>query len=225
MAKKLKIIFGVGVPLGLLMAVLKNALNIEDDRFWRYYAIGAAIAIFGAILINLFYQLRLVKKLKAVTNHAKENQDYDLLIREMEQMLATYKGKYSRSLFKMNICYALAKKKQYAEGLELLNSLDVKTVKGLNKLIFYLNQVYFYFYLDNLDEVIRINQEWGREFAKFEEHPQLGEHVAANRVYLAVAQGQLEQAWDLLAEAERKWTDRGAQEEQRLLKEKLGSER
>ncbi|MBE6034180.1 hypothetical protein [Aminipila sp.] len=219
MKRHFKIIFCLGIPMGILLAVIKNFLNIDDETFWNVYIIVGGIVIVGAVGINVLYQIRFVKRIKNMVNQAKEQNDFDGFNDEIEKLLKKYKARYNQLYLKFNLCYGLSKKKEYEKGLEVLKSIDYRSVKGMNKIIYHLDLAYFEFYLGNYEEAVRIIEENNKEFMKFKNNLHIGKNIAANTIYYHIAKKDYQKSQDLLREAEIKWTDKEMKEEWDMLNE------
>ncbi|QHI71219.1 hypothetical protein [Aminipila terrae] len=223
--RKIKIIFGIGVPVGILLVIVQNLMNIDDQLFWKLYFIMGGLAIVGAVIINIIFQMKFIKKLKIMTRQAKEQKNYDFLIKEMENLLKKYKSKQNRWFIKMTLCYGLAGKKEYTEGLEVLEEIEYKNIKGINRTVYYLNLVYFHFHLGNYEEVIKVTDDNSKELLQYKNNPQVAKHIAANSIYYHIAKGQYEVAGKLLKEAEDNWKDPEMMEVWEMLEEIIRQEK
>ncbi len=218
---RMKYILGIGIPLGIILAILKNVIKIEDDIFWKYYIILAIVVIAGVVILSCLYQIRFVRKLKVINKQVMEQGNLDLFFEDIEKLLNKSKSKFHRSLLMLNLCYGLGKKKEYAKGLEVLASIDLKNVKGINKIIYYLDKGCFHFYLGNYEEVISITEKNQEDFLRFEEHNHIDWNIAANNIYYHIAKGEHEEAEKLLEQAKSQWKDRDMQEEWEMIGEIL----
>lgn len=207
-------IIGIGIPLGIVLIVIKNVMNIEDDVFWKQYMIVGALVIVGAVIINCIYQIKFVKKLNKITKLITEDDNIDLFFEKIEKLLTKCKSNYNRSLLLINLSYGYAKKEQYAKGLEVLESIEPKRVKGINKIIFYLNMSCFHFHLGNYEDVISITEKNSKEFSKFKNNPHLGWNIASNNIYFYIAKGEFEEAKKLIEEAKEKWNGKKEMQEE-----------
>lgn len=221
MKRKVKIIFGIGVPVGILLLVVKNIFDIEDGDFFKQYLILGAVVIAIAVLINCLYQVRFIQKLNSISNRVSKTGDIDELIRALEILLGQSKSDFRKSLILINLSYGYSKKKEYQKGLEVLESINPKTVKGINQIIYLLNIVSFHFYLEHYEEVIEITERHENVFTKFMGHPQLGWTVAVNTICYHIAKGDKNTAKALLEEARAKWAGAEMQEEWEFLDSKL----
>lgn len=212
--KRIIRIIGIGIPLGIILVIVKNVMDIEDDVFFKQYMIVGTLVIVGAVIINCIYQIKFAKKLRLITKQMTEEKNYDLFFEEIENLLKKYKSSYNRSLLLINLSYGYAKKKEYAKGLEVLQSIEPKRVKGINKIIFYLNMSCFYFHLGNYEDVISITEKNNKEFYKFKNNAHLGWNIASNDIYYNIAMNKLEEAEKLLNEAKEKWNGKKEMQEE-----------
>nr|WP_315023259.1 hypothetical protein [uncultured Aminipila sp.] len=218
---RMKYILGIGIPLGIILAILKNVIDIENNVFWKYYILLAIVVIASAAILSCLYQIRFARKLDVINRQVMEHGNLDLFFEDVEKLLNRSKSRFHRSLLMLNICYGLGKKKEYAKGLEVLENIDLKSVKGINKIIYYLDMVCFYFYLGNYEEVISITEKNKEDFLRFEENNHIDWNIAANNIYYHIAKGELEEAEKLLEQAKSQWKDKNMQEEWELIDEEL----
>lgn len=214
-------ILGVGIPLGIILAIMKNVMDIREDTFWKYYIMLSIIVIAGVVILTCLYQVRFARKLNAINKQVMGQGNLDLFFEDVENLLSKTKSKFHRSLLMINLCYGLGKKKEYAKGLEILSSIDLKSVKGINRMIYYLDKVCFHFYLGNYEEVISIIEENKENFLKFGKNPHIDWNIAANNIYYHIAKGETEEAKELLEQAKLQWKDRNMQEEWELIDGRL----
>lgn len=218
---RIKYILGIGIPFGIILAIFKNVINIEDEVFWKYYIILAIIVIASVVILSCLYQVRFARKLSTINKQVMEQGNLELFFQDVEKLLSRTKSRFHRSLLLLNLCYGLGKKKEYAKGLEVLDSIDVKSVRGINQIIYYLDKVCFHFYLGNYEEVIYITEGNKANFLKFEKNSHIDWNIAANNIYYHIAKGQTEEAERLLELAKSQWKDRDMQEEWEMIGEIL----
>lgn len=218
---RIKYILGIGIPLGIILAIFKNVVNIEDEVFWKYYIILAIIVIASVVILSCLYQVRFARKLSTINKQVMEQGNLELFFQDVEKLLSRTKSRFHRSLLLLNLCYGLGKKKEYAKGLEVLDSIDVKSVKGINRIIYYLDKVCFHFYLGNYEEVIYITEGNKANFLKFEKNSHIDWNIAANNIYYHIAKDQIEEAERLLELAKSQWKHRDMQEEWEMIGEIL----
>lgn len=213
MKRHLKII-ALGIPLGIILIIMKNSMNMDDDVFFKNYIIFGIVVVAVAVIINCLHQIRFVKKLSNLTKMVIEEENLELFFEEIEKLLKKYKSKYNRSLLLINLSYGYAKKKDYAKGLEVLKSIEPKNVKGINKIVYNLNLSCFNFHLGNYEEVISITEKSNKVFLKFKNSPYLGWNVASNDIYYCIAKEEYEDAETLLEEAKSKWNSKKEMKEE-----------
>ncbi|MHC1721667.1 MAG: hypothetical protein AB9836_00535 [Aminipila sp.] len=218
---RLKYILGIGIPLGIILAIVKNVMDIGEDTFWKYYIILSIIVITVVVSVSSLYQLRFARKLSAINKQVMELGNLDLFFEDVEKMLKITKSRFHRSLLMIDLCYGLGKKKEYAKGLEVLESIDLKSLRGINKIIHYLDKVCFNFYLGNYEEVIHITEENRENFLKFDRNVHIDWNIAANHIYYNIAKGQTKEAENLLQQAKSQWKARDMQEEWERIDEEL----
>ncbi len=214
MKRFLKIV-AIGIPLGIILVIIENVMNLDHEMVFRYYWICGSIFILAVLFINLIYQFSFIKKVKKVTSSiTSEEKNFDLFFEETEKMLTKYKSSYNRGLLLINLSYAYGLKKDYQKGLETLKSIEVKKVKGINKIIYSLNLSCFNFYLGNYEEVIKITDKFNKEFQKFKENPILGWNIASNKIYYYIAKGEFQEAKKFLEEAKSNWIEKQEMKEE-----------
>lgn len=218
---RMKYILGIGIPLGIILAIFKNIVDIKDEMFWKYYIILAIIVIAGAVIFSCLYQVRFARKLSEINKQVMEQGNLELFFEDVEKLLNRTKSRFHKNLLLINLCYGLGRNKEYAKGLEVLNSIDLKSITGINRIIYYLDKGCFHFYLGNYEEVIRITEENKATFLKFEKNPHIDWNISANNIYYQIAKGELEEAEALLEMARIQWKDEPMQEEWEMIGEIL----
>lgn len=215
------IIFGVGVPIGILMLIIKNTLNIEDSRFFKYYIVFSIVIIALAVIINCIYQIKFCKRVNTLIKDLRENDDVDFFISEMQNLLGKSKSAFRKSILLINISYGYSKKGQYENALQTLEAIDLKTIKGVNNSIYNINKISFYFHLKNYSQVINLVEQYNMEFEKLQNHSQIAWNIEATKIYYNIAKGEIEEANKILQKAKEKWTTKEMVEEWKLIEERI----
>lgn len=164
-----------------------------------------------AIAITLFVtwlsQKNFQKKLNALQTILTEKNDPDLFIEENTKLLEKTKSPYNQSLIYINISAGHAVKKSYRKAKEALNKIQVKGLKGINRLVYYSNLAYYHFKLAELKEGIKIVEDNKKDFDLFQNHSMLGKHIKLNQVYYLKATKQTDMAKELLEKLKTEYKD------------------
>ena len=198
----------IGVIIGILMVVVENIFDIPRDVMRKAYLILGGLAIVISVGVNVLWQKRFQKKIKALMPILYEDNNPDLFIEENEKLLATVKSPYNKAFLLLNISVGYSDKKDYQKAKDTLLQIPENGIKGINGVIYYIDLVYYNFKLMNMDEVISIMDKHQKEFKAFENHKIIGKHIRLNQVFYLKAKNQFEEADKLLSILEKENTDK-----------------
>lgn len=213
MKRRIRNIILSGTLFGGILLMLRFIFRLSEEMVWKYYIIASIIILVGAMGINIIWQVNLMKKLKSFEKYLKEEGNPDKFIEENEKLLQTMKSDYNRTIIKINLSAGYCDKEEYETAKNILLSEPIKQVKGINKVIYYINLAYIYFRLEENQKALSILEQQKKEFSDFEKNLSLGGHITVLKIFQNIAENQLEEAQNLLTIAKDKWDDK------RLLKD------
>lgn len=202
----------VGVVLGLCLIGLQQRLAIDPDTFWRYYAMVAVPLVVGMFLYNHFYHRRYNKKMCALLE-LLEAGEIDRYLTELTALEQQAKGRYLRLVFRMNRVPAYTDREQYAQAIELLESLSAEPLRGDMKTVHALNLCGCYFFTDQPERAWPLYRAWEKRFRILAAHPMYAGHFAALEVLAAIYDGEYDTAEQLLTQAEEQYTTHRLQQD------------
>lgn len=200
---------GLGFVLGIVVLILQIIFEIPDAAVRKGFFIGAPIVIIGAMIINIVWQINFQKKARKLFDLLKKDNKPDLFIKENEKLLNQVRSPYNIAFISINLSVGYAEMKDYEKALEVLEQVPLKGLKGINKIVYYVNQAYYYFMLGDQDSALNIIDTYQSAFREFEEHQSLGKHIKLNQVFYLSAKDQIEEAEALLASLKKTETDKG----------------
>ncbi|MEA4989155.1 MAG: hypothetical protein VB095_13935 [Anaerovorax sp.] len=197
---KAKIVFGIGIPLGILILIIQETFHIPKNVMLHGYIIGSIVVIFLAFVINCIWQFRFQRRLKKMQTMLYQENELDHYIIQTDELLKKVKSNLNRNQLIINLSVAYCEKKQYEKAKEILLTIDENTLSGICKVIFYHDLAYYYFMLDERQEALQIIQKHQKMFAKFEAHPSLGPCIKINYIYKFIYEENWAKAKELLLE-------------------------
>lgn len=220
---KLKVIFGIGVPIGILLVIIQNTFNIQRDVMMKYYIIGSAVVIVLALAINLIWQIKFQKEILSASHILREDKNADLYIQTMQKLINKTRLISNKNLLLMNISVGYSEKGDYHKAKEILLSINPKKINEVNRTVYFNNLASFSFMLDEKEEAIKIMEANHNLFSKYESSKVLGGCIAINRVYENLAKNEIGKAEQLLIEAEKLCQDNYLKDDYEKVKDKLKS--
>ncbi|BCJ94236.1 hypothetical protein acsn021_18050 [Anaerocolumna cellulosilytica] len=213
MKKRIRNIIICGLLFGGILLMLRIVFQMSDEEVWRYYILVSGIILVGAVGINIIYQVKLMKKLKRFETILRDEENPDKFIEENESLLRRLKSEYNRALININLSAGYCDKGDFETAKNILLSIPLKHIKGINKVVYYMNLAYIYFRLEESQKALDILEQQKKAFSNLEKHPSLGGNIMSLRILKYIAQDQLADAQNLLITAKNQWTDK------RLLKD------
>lgn len=221
--KHVKIIFGIGIPLGILLLVIQRIFHLSDDELWKTYTFIAIVAIGSALLFNLIWQLRFARKIKQSVSLLEDSQDINGFIEQTQQLLARVKSSHYKQLLEINLAVGFMRQEQYAQAHGILRDIDTSKLKGINRAIYYLDLANVCFLLENNADGIALMQEHMQLFDTYKSTSVIASSVLINRLHAYLALGHIQEAKQLLPEAEIHCDTQALKKELQLIKDKLGT--
>lgn len=220
---KLKVIFGIGVPIGILLVIIQNTFNIQIDVMMKYYLIGSAVILVATLAINLIWQIKFQKEIFAASHILREDKNADLYIQTMQKLINKTRLISNKNLLLMNMSVGYSEKEDYHKAKEILLSINPQKINEVNRAVYFNNLASFSFMLDEKEEAIKIMEANHNLFSKYESSKVLGGCIAINRVYESLAKNEIGKAEELLIEAEKLCQNNYLKDDYEKVKDKLKS--
>lgn len=203
MKRKRKII-GFGICIGIMLAIAKNAVGLENALFWRYYGIFAAIILVGSVGINIAYNRSYQRKMQRILSLLEERpREY---IAQLEGMLEKAKGENLRNVLRLNLAAGYMEAGERPRAIAILEELSGQRLPGAAaKVAHTINLCECYFYTNQSEKAMQLYRENTALFTRFREDAQYGGNIAALDILAAYCEGELARAAELLEAAQRKW--------------------
>jgi len=221
MKKRVRNIILSGLLFGGILFMIRMVFQLSEEEVWQYYILASGIIIVGAMGINITYQIKLMKKLKRFETILRDEENPDKFIEENESLLRTLKSDYNRALININLSAGYCDKGDYETAKKILLSIPLKHIKGINRVIYYMNLAYTYFRLEESQKALTILEQQKKALFDLEKHPLLGGHIISLRIFQYIAQNQLTDAQNLLTTAQNQWTDKRLLKDWELLQSKI----
>jgi len=221
MIKRVRNIIIFGSLFGGILLLLRFVFKLSEEMVWKYYIIASVIIIAGAMIINITWQMKLMKKIKSLAKLLKEEESTDKFIEENEKLLHKLKSNYNRNIININLSAGYCAKGDYETAKSILMSISLKHLKGVNKVVYYVNLAYIHFRLEENQKALSILELQKKDFACFEKSSSLGGSIAILRIFQYIVQNQLEEANNSLNMARKKWTDKRLLEDWEFLQSKI----
>ena len=205
MKRVLKIVFA-GVCIGLLLGVLKGALQIDDDVFNRWYWIIAVVVVLGAVLVNVLYNVSYQRRMKRLIPllEAQKPQEY---IAGVEQLLETAKGQSLRKILTMNLSAGYIDLKQFDKAIELLEGISEKGLAGSTvKTVYRLNLCTCYFQSAQGEKALELYNDSQKIFEPQRGGKLYGGNIAILDMLAAIQSKEYAQAEQILNQARQTWS-------------------
>jgi hypothetical protein len=219
--KRVHNIIILGVTFGGTLLLLRFIFGLSQKTVWKYYIITSVIILLGALIINITWQMKLMKRLKSLERILKDERNPDQFIEENKKILDGLKSEYNRNLIKINLSAGYCDKGDYDTAKNMLLSIKTKYLKGINEIVYYINLAYIYFRLEENQKALIILEQQNKNLVCFENNPHLGGLIAVLRINQYIIQGQLDEAHNLLDTARKKWTDNRLVDDWDILQNKV----
>lgn len=207
----MKIVFA-GVCIGLVLGVLKGALQIDDGVFDRWYWIIAVVAVLGAVLVNVLYNISYQRKMQKLIPllEGQRPQEY---VAGVERLLQTAKGQNLRKILTMNLSAGYIDLKQFDEAIKLLEGISEKGLAGSAvKTVYRLNLCTCYFQSGRGEEALELYNDSRKIFEPQRGGKLYGGNIAILDMLAAIQEERYSRAEELLGQARQAWNDRRFQE-------------
>lgn len=195
----------VGLCIGIALAILQQALHIDQDVFMFWFWVIAAVCIVGIVLFNLLYIRRYQQKMRQALAVLEAGQAREYLA-IVEGLLQTARGRYLKSCLKLDLAPGYCDLKQYDKAIAILEELSQARLKGVVKMIHRLDLCICYFYTGQTARAMELYETGQKEFSPWRTTPVYGGSIAVLDMFALIAQGRRDEATKLLQHARATWT-------------------
>ncbi|WP_324824474.1 hypothetical protein [Sinanaerobacter sp. ZZT-01] len=220
---KIKVIFGIGILLGILLLIVQGVCDIPYPVMMRGYIIGSIIVILLTGIINAVWQFKFQKKLMGMNSMLYQEETLDLFIEQIDTLLKKIKSDFNRNQLLISLSVAYCEKQQYQEAKDVLLQMEEKALSGIIKAIYYHNLAYYHFLLNESKMAIQIMEEHKTDFEKWRKNKALEPNLLINEVYLYINQENWNEAKERLVKLEDIKRDALLERSFQLAKSKLES--
>lgn len=210
--KRILKICGIGMCIGILLAMIQIYFNIDDSVFWRGYCIAAIVIVVGAVLINFLYNRYYFKKIRCLAEEylKKDPQKY---IDGMEVLLKTAKGKVLRNILFLDLTTGYMEKQDYEKAIVMLEELADRQLKGAAIWLFHCYKLFFcFFQTQQYEKANSLYNENQKLIEKFRHHKNHGAYVAILDVLSAMIHENYQKAEEILESAKKTYEETSFQE-------------
>ncbi len=196
-------VLAAAVCFGIVLAVVKEKLEIDSARFWRWYLAAAVVIIVGAVALNILYARHYSKRMQELLPLLDKGQP-EVYLAGLEELLASVKTRGLRDMLRLNLSAGYCEADRYEEAIAVLESLKFsggrapETVRRLNLCVclFRTGRA------AEAMELCRASEKW---FAPWRGKEPYGGNLAALDIHAAMAEGRYTEARNMLAQARETW--------------------
>ena len=110
--KRFLSILVMGIVYASILLVCEIGLGLNGRQIFVIYIVSSVIIFVGAILFNLIYNVVYIKKIQKLLSLLDEGK-FDECIDKLNAIEKTTKSKYIKNMAKLNMAFAIMKKKDY----------------------------------------------------------------------------------------------------------------
>lgn len=196
-------VFAAAVCFGIIVAVVKETLEVDNALFWKWYLVAAVAIIAGALAFNILYTRRYGKKMEALIP-LLENGQPEAYLAGMEELLGSVKTRGLRDMLRLNLSAGYCELNRYEEAIAVLENLKFgggrapETVRRINLCV-------CLFQTGRAAEALeryRGSEKW---FAPCRGTEPYGGNLAVLDIHAAMAEGRYGEARTMLAQARQTW--------------------
>lgn len=196
-------VVAVGVCAGIVLAILKEALEIDDGLFWKWYLLAAVVIIAGALAFNVQYARRYAKKMEALVP-LLENGKPEAYIAGLEELLESVKTRGLRDMLRLNLSAGYCELDRYEEAAAVLESLKFGGSRVL-EMVRRINLCICLFHTGRAAEAMELYRGSEKWFAPCRGKEPYGGNLAMLDIHAAMTEGRYADARAMLSQARETW--------------------
>ena len=204
--KKIRMIFWIVIiVLSIFFGIVAAALDLSPTVRRILMAVYLTFVLISSISIDLLWYRFFNHRLKALQPILLHQRDADRYITEITALLEGKKSPQIRSVLKLNLSAAYCEKKEYEKAKELLLQIKPRKLAGTNRLIYWADLAYVYFYLQENQNAISIMDQQKVPFSKLSDNGYVGGLLAILSIFRKLAENDNIGARQLLDQSRAKW--------------------
>ena len=196
-------VMAFAVCLGIVLAVVKGALEIDSASFWKWYLIAAIVIIAGALVFNILYNRHYMKKMQELIP-LLENGQPEAYLAGLEELVKSVKTRGLRDMLRLNLSAGYCETERYEEAAAVLESLKFggspapETVRRINLCVCLLHT-------GRVEEALELYRESEKWFAPYRGKEMFGGNIAVLEIHAAMVEGRYDEARAMLDQARKTW--------------------
>lgn len=196
-------VFAAAVCFGIVLAVLKEKLDVDSTLFWQWYLAAAAVIIVGAVVFNFLYVRRYGKKMQELAP-LLENGRPEAYLAGLEELLETVKTRGLRDMLRLNLSAGYCELDRYEEAITVLESLKFGGSR-VPEMVRRLNLCVCLFHTGRAAEAMELYRASEKWFAPCREKESYGGNIAVLDIHAAMVEGRCTEARAMLEHARKTW--------------------
>lgn len=208
-----------------VFGVVITLLGLEDNARTIALVAWCAIIVTVYAIVTMKGGRKTVAKMQAVNRLLTEEHDVDAYITALNELLEEEKDNdQAQQILRINLTVAYVEKREYDKALAALQAINPKRLNRQNAAFYWVNLALCNFYLDNVDEGMRIANLQRKAFEEMRKVPQASPVLAFLEVFENLHNGNREDAIALLEGARVTWENEKNAADFALVAEKCGVE-
>lgn len=196
-------VLAAGVCIGIILAVLKGALDIDSALFWRWYLAAAAVIIVGAVGFNILYARHYAKKMQELVPLLENGQSAAYLA-GLEKLLETVKTRGLRNMLRLNLSAGYCELDRYEEAIAVLESLKFGGSRA-PEMVRRINLCVCLFRTGRVPEAMELYRGSEKWFGPCRGKESFGGNIAVLDIHAAMVEGRYGSARAMLDHARNTW--------------------
>ena len=196
-------VFAAAVCFGILLAVFKEALDVDSTLFWHWYLIAAAVIIVGALAFNILYARYYGKKMQELIPLLEDGRPAAYLA-GLEELLEKVKTRGLRDMMRLNLSAGYCELDRYEEAITVLESLKFGG-SLVPEMVRRLNLCICLFRTGRAEEAVELYRTSEKWFGPYRGKEPYGGNLAVLDVHAAMAEGRYAEARAMLDHAREEW--------------------
>lgn len=222
---KIRILFWiVAIVTVFLIGVACIALGLSEEVFQIILTVYATVMVAAWFAVNMFYVVKLTKKVNALLPILYDENDPDRYLAELKGLIGDTKSAAFRSVYLINSAAAYCDKEEYNRAKGILLELEPRKIPRVNRLVYYLDLGLIHMHLNEDDEAMRIWTDNKAELEKCKDSDNMGTAISTLRIFSMLKEGRTQEGLEEIERARKKWIRAREQKEFDFLERKAQGE-
>ena len=214
-------IIGASCVFGAAIALL----GLGDNARTIALVAWCAIIVTVYAIVTMSDGRKTVAKIQEVNRLLTEDHDIDGYIAGLNRLLAEEKDNFqAQQILRINLTVAYIEKRDHESALAVMQEINPKKLNRQNAAFYWVNQGLCHFYLDHVEEGMRVVDLQRKAFDEMRKVPQASPALAFLEVFENLHTGNREDAIALLEGARVTWENERTAADFALVAEKCGVE-